>query len=154
MTFSSTFASFTASLFGGVAPSRVMGAVWLGMGAATMLFPGPVLRMSFQRQALPSNAEGAEEQPAVDLLCRCFGAQAVMCGILLLTAKMDATAYKIWGVALLPFFAFDYLAWRKGLLTDLGALGDLGGNIVFLVCSVAGAAAAGGAAAVVTSKRQ
>ena len=101
-----------------------------------MLAPELVLKLSINPKALP--AATAEKEPVLKLLMQCFGAQAVMCGILLLTSKMDRRAYAIWGAAILPFFWFDFSAWKQGMLTDFGALGDAVGNIIFVSCSAVG----------------
>ena len=102
-----------------------------------MLAPEIISKMSFPKEKMP--AEGREKHPLFRLMVQCFGAQAVMCGILLLTSKRDKQANKVWFASVLPFFAFDYLAWREGLITDFGAIGDAAGNIVFSICSAIGA---------------
>lgn len=118
-------------------PQLTMGLVWTAMGGVCMVAPEVVSRMSFAREALP--ADGGEKQPLFRLMVQCFGAQAVMCGILLRTSRLDTRGYAIWALAIVPFFAFDALAWRKGLLTAAGALGDAAGNVVFLTASAVGA---------------
>jgi hypothetical protein len=123
--------------FYGGSPQRLMAGVWFAMGMGTMLAPKPLLELCVSREALPQ-VEGADNR-ALQLAFRCFGAQAVMVGILLGTSKLDARGHAIWGASLIPFFVFDYIAWKKGLLTPLGALGDLAGNLVFVACSAAGA---------------
>jgi hypothetical protein len=37
-----------------------------------------------------------------------------------------------------PYIAFDYMFWKRGALTNFGALGDLGGNIIFIACCYLG----------------
>jgi hypothetical protein len=121
---------------------RLMGVTWLGMGAATMLFPETVTRLSVAREKLPPGRDedgGGAAQPALKLAIRCFGAQATMCGVLLLASKMDRRAHAIWAGALVPFFIFDYVAWKRGLLTPFGAIADAAGNVVFLLASSVGA---------------
>jgi hypothetical protein len=115
-------------------PSKPMGAVWFAMGLATMLFPKVVRDFAFQQDRVPT-----DNVATLDLVTRCFGAQATMCGILLSTTRMDKRAYDIWGKAVLPFFAFDYLAWKNGYITDLGAIGDAVGNLIFVFFSGKGA---------------
>jgi hypothetical protein len=131
-----------STFFSAESAQTMMGLTWLGMGAVTMLFPRPVTRLSLSKAVLPPGPEeagGGAAQPALELAMRCFGAQACMCGVLLLTSKMDRRAHAIWGACIVPFFVFDYLAWRGGYLTPLGAIGDAAGNVVFLAASAVGA---------------
>jgi hypothetical protein len=118
-------------------PQLIMAVVWGTMGAGCMLFPEPLMRMSFAKDTLPER-EG-ETNPALKLTFRCFGAQAVMVGLLLGVSKLDRRGHALWGLAILPFFAFDAMAYNGGLLTPLGAIGDAIGNTVFLAASAAGA---------------
>ncbi len=120
-----------------------------------MLFPRQLLKLSLPKQLLDTgNLPAASGSPPhtdiVDgggggpsdlpvFMFRCFGAQAVMTGLLLSVATFDRQAYKVVFASILPFFVFDVAAWRAGYLTDLGALGDAGGNIVFTVASALGA---------------
>lgn len=140
-----------AGLAAPVLPQRIMGVFWAGMGLACMLAPELTMKLSFKKEMLPAapaptefddaapNARGGESQPAVKLLAQCFGAQAVMVGILLGTSTMDRRAYAIWAGAILPFFVFDWHFYKRGYLTNFGALGDAVGNVVFLACSAVGA---------------
>jgi len=118
-------------------PQIVMGACWTAMGAACVVFPEQVLRLSLSPKVLPEGKK--EKDPSLQLMTQCFGAQAVMCGILLCSSKLDSRGYAIWGLALLPFFWFDYSFWKRGTLTTFGAAGDLAGNLVFMACSAVGA---------------
>ncbi len=111
-----------------------MGLLWTMMGGVCVVLPDLVVKLSFKKEVLP--AAGTDGTKAVRLLTQCFGAQAVCCGVLLLTSKMDQRAHKIWLGVLAPFFVFDYVFWRNGYLTDAGALGDLAGNLVFAGCSL------------------
>ncbi|KAI9357575.1 hypothetical protein DFJ73DRAFT_758164 [Zopfochytrium polystomum] len=139
-----------------------MGAVFAGMGLATMLFPATVSRLSFPRNFLalqqPSSTQSAQtavktKQPLQPersppppppppslsapfvLAIRCFGAQASLCGLLILAAPpFSRRTYAAFGLAMAPFFAFDAWAWAAGALTPLGALGDAAGNAVFAAC--------------------
>jgi hypothetical protein len=69
---------------------------------------------------------------------RCFGAQATLCGILLLTTNFDQQTYKIWTCSILPFFVFDLMAYQSGYLTAFGAIGDAVGNVVFTLAGLKG----------------
>lgn len=67
---------------------------------------------------------------------QCFGSQATLCGILILSCKFTAETFKIYGLSILPYSAFDRLAWNAGALTVFGAAGDAAGNIIFAKCWV------------------
>jgi hypothetical protein len=116
-------------------PQLVMAAVWGGMGVGVMLFPEPLMRLSMRK--LPRD-EG-EKNPALKLAFRCFGAQAVMVGVLLGISKLDRRGHAVWAAAMVPFFVFDAMAYSAGLLTPFGAIGDAVGNTVFLAASAIGA---------------
>lgn len=66
---------------------------------------------------------------------QCFGSQATLCGVLILATKFTSQSFKTFGLCILPYFVFDGLAYSRGYLTALGAVGDAAGNIVFLACS-------------------
>ena len=121
-------------------PQNVMGSTFLGMGLVTLCFPSTVLHLSITPESLGNLMVTSPSgtltfaHPLLKLLMSCFGAQASLCGILLLCCKMTRKTYKVFGSAILPFFLFDYWAWKAGMLTNFGALGDLLGNSVFVTC--------------------
>jgi hypothetical protein len=117
-------------------PARVMGGLWAVMGAACLLFPNPVLKLSTHERILPAKEEPSELSSFV---FRCFGSQALVVGLLLSTCTLDTRAYKLFGLSILPFVAFDIAAYRGEYLNALGAAGDGFGNAVFLACSAMGA---------------
>ena len=110
---------------------RVVGGVYVGMGLATMAFPGPLLRLSVPAAKLPSAA--SEAWTTLVLVFQCFGAQAVVSGSLVLGGPaFTRQTWKMWMGLMAPFVVFDFLAWRKERVTTLGAVGDLAGNVVFM----------------------
>jgi hypothetical protein len=117
-------------------PQRIMGAAFLVMGGACVVLPRFVIRHGFTDAA---KRPDAETNPLVRVLMQCFGAQAMLAGTMLCVSKLDRRGYAIWGAAMVPFVVFDYVFWQRGMLTDLGALGDLAGNILFLTSSAVGA---------------
>jgi hypothetical protein len=122
-----------------------MGLVFGLMGLGTMLLPRTLIPLSLTPAALtgsPLLSSPAVLQhsisPALELTFRCFGSQACLCSLLILTSKFTSSTWKCWGVGMLPFFAFDWLAFSLGWLTPLGAMGDFAGNCVFVACSYQG----------------
>lgn len=121
--------------------ATTVGAVWMGMGAACLLAPKPLLSVSLHPRFLPvlNGDKGDEAKDLALFTFRCFGAQAVMCGSVIATTRFDRSSWLWFGAAILPFFAFDYAAWKARYLSTFGALGDLAGNIVFTAGAALGA---------------
>ncbi len=122
------------------ASQRLQGVLFLFMGGLCVLAPGPVLHLSVAK-SLPL------DDAVLRLVFQCFGAQACLCGLLLLVAKMDAWAFQAWAMAMLPFLVFDACFWWNGTLTAFGAGGDCLGNLLFIACSYRGSGYAAQAAA-------
>jgi hypothetical protein len=119
-----------------------MGVVFTSMGLATMLLPEKVLDHSLSREFLdlPANAVGslAKYPKSLILMVQCFGSQASLCGLLILTSKFRKSTFKYFGFAMIPYFIFDYYFWHTKALTTFGAVGDGVGNVIFSVCSILG----------------
>jgi hypothetical protein len=96
----------------------------------TLLFPQPVLSLSL-------TPTPALLHPTTVLIFKCFGSQAAMTGLLLGVAEPSVKMFTTFGVAMVPYLAFN--AWfmigpGKGVFTNWLAL-DLVGNIVYAVGS-------------------
>ncbi|KAI9010202.1 hypothetical protein DFJ74DRAFT_645947 [Hyaloraphidium curvatum] len=116
-------------------PQRVLGTVFLGMGLGTMFAPQDTLiPLCFK----PDFLGPAGASPPLKLVMQCFGSQASLVGLLLLTTKMTKTSYKAFGIAMIPYIVFDYMFWRRGALTNFGAAGDFAGNLIFITCCYLG----------------
>jgi hypothetical protein len=77
----------------------------------------------------------------------CFGAQAVLFGVMALVTRWTARAFAVFAAALLPFFGFNYwFHYQEPVLTSIGML-DFAGNLAMLVLAVFGWRAARGEAA-------
>ena len=109
-----------------------MGVAFGLMGVGTMLAPKTLIPISIPAATL-SRYGGTS--PVLEFVFRCFGAQAALCSVLILASDFTSRTWRAFGLAILPFFAFDYLAWRHGFLTPAGALLDAAGNLVFVGCS-------------------
>ncbi|KAK3326068.1 hypothetical protein B0H66DRAFT_550009 [Apodospora peruviana] len=69
------------------------------------------------------------------LFVRCFGAQAMTCGLVLGTSDMTALSFTAFGVAMLPYLGWNY--WCSGLgpaggMVSRWMLMDFLGNCFFL----------------------
>jgi hypothetical protein len=74
----------------------------------------------------------------------CFGAQAVLFGLMALVTRWNARSFAVFAVLLLPFFGFNYwFHYRVPVLTSIGML-DFAGNAVMLVLAILGWRAARG----------
>ena len=111
-----------------------MGTVFTGMGLVTILLPSEVAKLSFSSSFL--GKEGVT--PALKLVMQCFGSQASLCGLLILTSNFSRRTFKYFGLAMVPYFIFDYYFWHIGALTLFGALGDGIGNAIFGACCYLG----------------
>ncbi|KAJ3253116.1 hypothetical protein HK103_000866 [Boothiomyces macroporosus] len=121
---------------------RLMGTVFTGMGLACLIFPETTLRLSFTEPTLKSvmnySIGGLILSPAAKLLMQAFGSQATLCGVLILNAKFTQQTFFVFGVSMIPFFVFDYMAYAAGFLSPLGAIGDAIGNTIFSYCCYKG----------------
>eukprot|EP00804_Cyclotella_cryptica_P031242 CCRYP_011071-RA/>CCRYP_011071-RA protein AED:0.41 eAED:0.41 QI:267/1/1/1/0/0/2/409/159 len=129
---------------------RVMGIVFAAMGAITMMFPRFVLDFCFPRDFLLSPSNSCVVSPSTSfspllsyapillLLVRCFGSQACLCGLLILTTTFNKRTNLYFGLAMIPYLLFDFVGYINGALTLLGAIGDALGNLVFVACCFLG----------------
>jgi len=74
----------------------------------------------------------------------CFGAQAVLFGLMTLVVRWSARGFLAFAVLLLPFFGFNwYFHYKVPVLTSIGML-DFAGNVTMLVLAMIGWRAARG----------
>jgi hypothetical protein len=68
----------------------------------------------------------------------CFGAQAVLFGLITLVTRWTARSFAVFAVLLLPFFGFNYWFHHEvPVLTSIGML-DFAGNVTMLVLAIIG----------------
>ncbi|MDP5104005.1 MAG: hypothetical protein NWP98_08770 [Erythrobacter sp.] len=68
----------------------------------------------------------------------CFGAQAVLFGLMALAVRWSARGFAVFALLLLPFFAFNwYFHYEVPVLTSIGML-DFAGNVTMLVLAILG----------------
>ena len=106
--------------------------VFLELGGWCLLAPHMV-------EALALRREYQHLSDTTALLMGCFGAQAMLCGALMLLARFTAWTFLIFGLlASVPFFVFNaWFVWVSEMFTALMLL-DFAGNVSFLVIGLIG----------------
>ena len=105
--------------------------VFLALGGWALFFPGHVIDLGF--------TEGYSENTFVTrFMMACFGAQAVMFGIMALVVKWRASAFAVFAVVLIPFFIFNYyFHYEVPVLTTYGMI-DFAGNLTMFIACIVG----------------
>lgn len=105
-------------------------AVFFVLGGWALLWPRGVIDLTF----LPQYREGALLPFAV----ACFGAQAMISGLFAAFSRFTRVTFLAYGIALLPFFAFNWwFVFVDPVFTWVGLL-DAVGNVIMLALCVAG----------------
>lgn len=104
--------------------------VFLGLGGWALFFPGSVIHLAF-------TPEYAQDTFMMRFVMACFGAQAVMFGIMALVTRWSSRAFVVFAVVLVPFFVFNYyFHYEVPVLTSIGML-DFAGNVtMFIACFI------------------
>ena len=129
-----------SSLLAGLAPlstpQGAMAAVFCAMATPCLTHPSLILRLFIAPRLQPATPAATE---LAHLLMRCFGAQALLCGLAIANGGVwrGRAPHVRWIAAIAPFFVFDAMAARAGMLSPLGAIGDAAGNAVFVAASLA-----------------
>lgn len=109
---------------------NIIGGTFFAMGAGTMMFPSTIIDLS-------CNPEYFNNSPGERFLVSCFGSQATLQGLLLLTCEMKPSTWLCWGLGIVPFVILDAVVSPRGpfpVSTWLGVAGDGLGNAIFLTC--------------------
>ena len=108
----------------------MIAAVFLGLGGWALLSPANVIDLALTEPYRDSSF-------IMRFSVACFGAQAVMFGIMALVVKWTARAFAVFAVVLVPFFVFNwYFHYEMPVLTSIGML-DFAGNVVmFAACLI------------------
>lgn len=109
----------------------LIAAVFLCLGGWALVAPASVIDLALTR---PYRDDGFILRFAI----ACFGAQAVMFGIMALVVEWKARAFATFAVVLVPFFVFNwYFHYQMPVLTSIGML-DFAGNVVMFIACIAG----------------
>lgn len=106
--------------------------VFLGLGGWCLLNPHMVETLSLK-------PEYQHLSNTTALLMGCFGAQAVLCGSLILLSRFTATTFLGFGLlASIPFFVFNaWFVWVAEMFTAWMLL-DFAGNVSFFLIGIFG----------------
>ncbi len=114
----------------------LLASVFFVLGGWCVLWPSSVLWLTITPAFRSSS-------PIVLILIGAFGAQALIAGLFAAFARFTRATFLAYGLALLPFFVFDYWFYVvEPMLTAIGLL-DAVGNIAMLGLCAAGYRAAG-----------
>jgi hypothetical protein len=109
----------------------LIAAVFLALGGWALFAPASVIDLA----VTPAYKESTY---LTRFTMACFGAQAVLFGLMALATRWEARSFLVFAVLLLPFFAFNYwFHYEVPVLTSIGML-DFAGNAVMLVLAVLG----------------
>ncbi|WP_145955444.1 hypothetical protein [Sphingorhabdus sp. SMR4y] len=81
---------------------------------------------------LPEYREGGRILP---FAIACFGAQALLSGLFAAFSRFSSLTFLVYGIALLPFFGFNYyFTFHDPVFTSMGLLDALGNVIMLALC--------------------
>ncbi|GAB1314677.1 Integral membrane protein [Madurella fahalii] len=110
-----------------------MATVYSGLGAWCLFHPASVISLGFTPKYI------ALANETTDVLFRCFGAQAMTCGLLLGTSDMTPFSFTAFGLAMIPYIGWNY--WCSGIGPGGGMINsmmwlDFCGNVFFMMGSL------------------
>lgn len=103
----------------------VIAAVFLLLGAWCLIAPANVLELG-------ARPEYHSSEPLLLLMLAAFGAQAMLAGLFAAFSVFTRTTFLVFGIALLPFFVFDYWYYAVEPLFNETIIIDAIGNIIML----------------------
>jgi len=110
--------------------------VFLGLGGWALLGPGSVIELGFTESY-------RENTYTTRFIMACFGAQAVLFGLMALVVGWSARGFFAFAILLLPFFWFNYhFHYVVPVLTRYGMI-DFAGNLTMFIAALVGWRAAG-----------
>lgn len=110
---------------------RLIAIPFLVLGAWCLFFPDMVAKLGFR-------PEHYTQSTATSLMIGCFGAQAMLSGLFAAFSRFTRTTFLVYGIALLPFFWFNY--WFVFVVPVLNEwmLLDFAANVAMLILCVIG----------------
>ena len=103
----------------------LIGTVFAILGSWALLAPQSVIDLAVR-------PEFRSDDYLASFALGCFGAQACLFALVSFTAVFTKRTFAAYGIALLPFFVFNYWFYvQVPLLTEIGLL-DFAGNVIML----------------------
>lgn len=107
-----------------------LASVFFVLGGWCLISPSSVLDLAI-------TPEYRSDAPIVPVLMGAFGAQALIAGLFAAFSQFTKTTYLVYGLALLPFFMFDYwFYFVEPMLTKVGLLDALGNVVMLVMCAL------------------
>lgn len=104
--------------------------VFFVLGGWALFFPGHVIATVF----LPEYQEGGRIMP---FMMACFGAQALLAGLFAAFSKFSSRTFLAYGIALIPFFGFNYyFTFHDPVFTMMGLIDAVGNVIMLALCYI------------------
>ncbi len=105
--------------------------VFLALGGWALFAPGNVIDLAFTPDYTVNTF-------VTRFTVACFGAQAVLFGVMVIFVKFPAKAFAVFALLLLPFFVFNwYFHYELPVLSSIGML-DFAGNVTMLALALIG----------------
>ena len=105
--------------------------VFLALGGWALIAPQSVIDLTLTPQY-------REDSFILRFVMACFGAQAVMFGIMALVTRWSSKAFAVFAVVLIPFFIFNwYFHYEMPVLNSIGMI-DFAGNVVMFAACLLG----------------
>ena len=109
----------------------LIAAVFFVLGGWALLAPRSVINLTL----LPEHRLDA---PILPFVVACFGAQAMIAGLFAAFSRFTRATFLAYGIALLPFFAFNWwFTFVDPVFTYVGLL-DAVGNVIMLALCIFG----------------
>jgi hypothetical protein len=116
-----------------MAPQRIqyfIALVFFVLGGWALFFPGHVIATVF----LPEYQEGGRIMP---FMMSCFGAQALLAGLFAAFSRFTSRTFLAYGIALIPFFGFNYyFTFHDPVFTNMGLIDAVGNVIMLVLCYI------------------
>ena len=110
---------------------QLIAAVFFGLGGWCLVAP----RMVMELTIAPTYRSDA---PIVPILIGCFGAQAMLAGLFAAFSTFTKRTFAAYGLAVLPFFVFDWYFYAVRPVFNAFILMDAVGNLAFVILCVLG----------------
>lgn len=114
-----------------IAIQRAIAAVFLILGLWCLAAPASVITLTVR----PEFQSG---DPLLPLAIGAFGAQAILAGLFAALSSFTRITFLVFGIALLPFFVFDYWFYFIEPIFNALILLDVVGNVIMLALCIVG----------------